>query len=134
MAKRFLALVLLAGMAVTGPASAGQVPAMKDPQIASRALTTADLEKYVAILTRVTQANKERKGDMSQAAMQVMNAKKAKACEEHGWTSLDYGVVDARVATAQMHLKMANVPVPASKKADVDIARQFQDKIAAAKK
>jgi hypothetical protein len=134
MRKRFLALVILPCMAVTGPASGGQAPAMKDPQIASRALTTADLEKYVAILAKVTQANKDRKGDMSQAALQVMSAKKAKACEEQGWTTLDYGVVDARMTAAQMHLKMTGVPVPDSKKGDVEIAKRFQDKIAAAKK
>lgn len=128
-----LSVVLLLSTATFSPAPA-QVPTMKDQQLVSRVLTDADMEKYVAILARVTQANKERKGATSPAAMQEVTAKKAKACEEQGWTTLDYGVVDARVTTAQMHLKMPNTPVPDSKKADVEIAKKFQDRIAAAKK
>lgn len=134
MRKAVLALVVAAFAASAVPSFARQAPTMNDRQLATRALTDSDLEKYIAILAKVTQANKDRKGDMSQAALQTMQAKKAEACSAQGWTTLDYGVVDSRLTTALTHLKMPNVPVPDSKKADVEIARTFQGKIAAAKK
>jgi hypothetical protein len=134
MGRRFLALLMLACVGLASPVSGGQAPAMTDPQIGSRALTDADLEKYVAILARVTQANKERKGVMSEATLKEVNDKKAQACREQGWTTLDYAAVDARMMTAQLQLKLTGLPVPEGKVADVAIARKFLEKITAAQK
>lgn len=127
-------LAMIGLLGAMGPSLSAQGPAMKDPSIARRALTDADLEKYVAVLARVTQANRERKGATTPAAMQEVNAEKAKACEAHGWSTLDYGVVDARMTTAQMHLRMPSIPVPDDKKADVAIAKKFASRLAAARK
>jgi hypothetical protein len=129
-----LSLVVSLIAFASSPASA-QAPKMNDRTLASRPFTDADLEKYVAILAKVTQAHRERGGSMTAAVMKEMQAKKEKACADHGWTSLDYGVVDARMMVALQHMQMEKtVPVPARKKADVEIARKFKQRIDAAKK
>ena len=52
-----------------------------------------------------------------------------------GWGTLDYGVVNARVTTALLALRMEKqAPVPADRKADVELVRKWKDKIDQAKK
>jgi hypothetical protein len=108
---------------------------LRDPKIGSRPLTDADMEKYVAILTEVTKARRQIKEVSTPAGMQKIRAATAQACEAHGWGTLDYGVVDARITAAQQHIKMEKtVPIPAEKAADVALARKWADKISAARK
>lgn len=48
---------------------------------------------------------------------------------------LDYGVVNARVTAALLALRMEKqAPVPADRKADVELVRKWKDKIDQAKK
>ena len=75
---------------------------LKDPKIASRALTDADMEKYVAITIEVKKAQKQAGKEISTpAGMQKVREATIKAAEPHGWGSLDYSVVDARVTVAR---------------------------------
>lgn len=107
---------------------------LRDPKIASRALDDKDMTKYVAILGELTKVRKGIKSISSPAGMQEFQAK-VKACDAHGWGTLDYSAVDLRMMTAQQHIKMEKtVPVPADKAADVALAKKWADRIAAAKK
>jgi hypothetical protein len=130
-----VALSASAAFAIVLTVAAGASAQLKDPKIGSRPLTDIDMEKYVAILTEVTKAQRQIKDLSSPAGLQQLREATAKACEPHGWGTLDYGVVNARLTTAQQHIKMEkSVPVPADKAADVALARKFAEKIAAAKK
>jgi hypothetical protein len=131
---RLLPLAILCLLTMTVGPLLAQTPGVTDSPLGRRALTDADLEKYIAVLTRVTQANKARTGRMTPAVLEAMNAAKATACEEQGWTTLDYSAVDTRMMTAQMYLKMPALPVAEDKKADVAIAKKFQERIEAARK
>lgn len=107
----------------------------KDVQLASRALTDADLTKYVVVLTEVTKARKGIPSISSPAGMTALREATSKAADTQGWASGDYSVVGARMTVAEQHVKMEkNVPVPESKKADVDLFKRWQQKIAAARK
>jgi hypothetical protein len=127
------AAVVAAAVWVTVLAQAA--PQLKDPKIASRALTDADMEKYVAILGEVKKAQKGIAAISSPAGMEAQRQATARACDAQGWGTLDYGVVDARVKTAQQHIRMEKTtPVPASKAADVALVRAWAAKIAEAGK
>jgi hypothetical protein len=107
---------------------------LKDPTIGSRALTDADLEKYVAITAELTEAKAGIPALSSPEGMAALRAATVKAAERQGWGTLDYGVVDARMTAAFQHIRMeATVPVPANKQADVALARKWKAKIDAAK-
>jgi len=125
---RFAVLALLLGLA--SPAAAQ----LRDPMIGSRALTDADLEKYVAITAELTGAKAGIAAISSPEGMQQLRAATIKAVEKQGWGTLDYGVVDARMTAAFQHIRMeATVPVPLEKKADVELARKWKARIDAAK-
>ncbi|HEX9638664.1 MAG TPA: hypothetical protein VGB99_14095, partial [Acidobacteriota bacterium] len=99
------------------------------------ALTDADLEKYVDISAKVRAVAHGLKGDSSPAAAQKFQQATAAACAPHDWSTLDYGVVNARVTVALQHLKMEKtVPVPAEKKAEVELVRKWKEQIDAARK
>jgi hypothetical protein len=107
---------------------------LKDPAIGSRALTDVDMTKYVAILGEVTAAIRGIKEPSSMAGLQQIRAATIEACEKQGWGNLDYGVVDARVKAALQHIRMeATVPVPADKKALVELVRAWKARIDSAK-
>ena len=108
---------------------------LKDMQIGSRPLTDADMEKYVAIHKVAAKAAYALKGDTSPGAVQKLQETTRKACEPHGWGTLDYSVVNARVDAALMLIKMEKqTPVPPKKKADVTLVKKWQDKITEARK
>jgi len=119
---------------LTAPTAAGSAQ-MRDPSLGSRALTDADLEKYVDIIAKVRPVARGLKGDTSPAAAQKIQQATAAACAPHDWSTLDYGVVNARVTVALQHLKMEKtVPVPAEKKAEVELVRKWKEQIDAARK
>jgi hypothetical protein len=123
-------LGLLLGLAIP----AGAAAQLRDPTIGSRALTDADMEKYVAISAELTEAKAGIREPSSAEGMAALRAATVKAAERQGWGTLDYGVVDARMTAAFQHIRMeATVPVPAEKKADVELARKWKAKIDAAK-
>jgi hypothetical protein len=126
----YVALGLAAILLV--PCAAAQ---LKHPDLASRPLTDADMEKYVAILTEVRKVQKTLKNPSSPEGLSALRAATAKAAEPHDWGTTDYAVVDSRMKVAEQHVKMEkSVPVPAEKKADVDLFRKWQPKILAARK
>ena len=115
--------------------AAGAAAQLKDPTIGSRALTNADLQKHVAITNEVALARKGIKEISSPAGIQQVRAVTVAACARQGWGSLDYGVVNARVTAALLHIFMeATVPVPADKKAEVELVRKWKPRIEAAKR
>jgi hypothetical protein len=125
-----MAALLTLALAAAPDAAAAQ---LRDLTIGSRALTDADLEKYVAITRELAVAKKGIPALSSPAGLAAFRDSTAKAADRHGWGSMDSSVVDARLNAALMHLRMPNVPVPADKRADVDLARKWKAKIDDAK-
>jgi hypothetical protein len=130
--RRAKFIVLMAVLFSSAASVQGQ---LKDLDIGSRVLTDADMEKYVAVTREVTKVTRALKGDTSPGAVQKIQQATRSASEPLGWGTLDYSVVNARVTTALLALRMEKqTPVPADKKADVELVRKWKDKIDQAKK
>lgn len=127
---------VLMGMAMVMVVAAPVLSAQfKDIQLASRVLTDADMEKYVGILTELRQARTGIPSISSPAGMTAIREATVKAAGTRGWGSGDFSVVDARMKTAEQHIKMEKtVPVPPSKKADVELFRKWLPKVTEARK
>jgi hypothetical protein len=107
---------------------------MRDMTLGSRPLTDADMEKFVAITHELTIAKKGIPEISSPAGLKAVRDATIKAADKHGWATLDFNVVGARVMTAETIIKNeARVPVPAEKRADVDIVRKWLARILDAK-
>jgi hypothetical protein len=122
----FVALLILAA------SSAGAQ--LRDLTIGSRALTDGDMEKLVAITREVAIARQGIPSISSAEGAKQVRAAVVTAAEKQGWGSLDFSVVDSRIKAALMHIRMeATTPVPPEKKADVELARLWKERLEEAK-
>jgi hypothetical protein len=107
---------------------------LRDATLATRALTDADMEKLVAITRELAVARKDIPAISSPEGIAQLRTATVKATEKQGWGSLDFAVVDQRVKVALQHIKMeASSPVPAEKKAEVDLVRKWKQRLEEAK-
>lgn len=125
---------LVVGLFLFMVAASGTVAQLRDLMIGSRALTDADMEKLVAVTREVAIARQKIPAISSQEGIAQLRAATVKAADKQGWGPLDYTVVGQRINVALMHLKMeATQPVPPEKKADVEQARKWKDRLQEAK-
>jgi hypothetical protein len=128
-ARGLLTLVVL----LLGPLG-GLAAQLRDPTIGERALTEADMEKLVAITREVAVARRNIPAISSPEGIAQLRTAVVQAAEKQGWGSLDYSIVDQRVDVALMHIRMeGSSPVPPEKKAEVDLVRQWKDRLEEAK-
>jgi methylthioribose-1-phosphate isomerase len=114
-------------LAAAAAAQTPQEEAARAQALAKRALTDADIEKYIAVRTDITRLGTPRN---TAAELQKYAADCKKIRSRHGITDAEYSVLLGRIMTAQNIIRMEKqVPAPGDKKADVEIVRKHLQRI-----